>query len=285
MAIHCLYEDFFAFLKALDPDEEDSWELYQKLYFRPHRDFFGAYWKTFFPQMDLRALQGRVRKVRPGHYAALEHLVKQRKPGTIVAEVLPRCLALLPRFPEPDVYLMVGFFSADGFIVEVEGWPAIGIGLERFKDFRLLDVILAHEYCHYARRLALGSLPAPDQQTLGQKLLSEGLSVAFSRSVFPQRRLEDLLLMSRRRLNWCQQNEALLESTAREDMNSSCLVPLFFGSGKHGEDIPPRTGMYLGYRLVEQVLEEMGERGFEGLLGVADIISVLFADEQLNRDG
>lgn len=268
-----LYEDFFLFLESLNT-RKDTWEAYEEIYLRPHRDLFGTYWKTFFPQMDVRTLQDRVRQVRPGHYATLEHLVQKRRPEAIVQEVLPRCLALLPRFPEPDVYLMVGFFSADGFIVEVAGWPAIGIGLERFKDFRLLDIIVAHEYCHYARRLTLGTSPDPDQETLGHKLFSEGLSVVFCQRLFPRRKLEDHLLMSRRRLNWCQKNEASLASTARRELNTSRLVSMFFQRGKPGAGVPPRTGMYLGYRLVERALLERGEEAFEELLAASDIMAV-----------
>jgi hypothetical protein len=268
-----LYGDFFRFLESLNTGK-DSWEAYEEIYLRPHRNLFGTYWKTFFPQMDVRTLQDRVRQVRPGHYATLEYLVEKRKPEAIVQEVLPRCLALLPRFPEPDVYLMVGFFSADGFIVEVAGWPAIGIGLERFKDFRLLDIIVTHEYCHYARRLALGTSPDPDQETLGQKLLSEGLSVVFCQRLFPGRKLEDHLLMSRRRLNWCQKNEALLESMAKPELNSVAMVPVFFQRGKPEDGIPPRTGIYLGYHLVQRAAVERGEEAFEELLKAPDITAV-----------
>ncbi len=283
MAIHCLYEDFFQFLQALET-AQDPWEAYQNLYFRPHRDFFRVYWKTFFPQMDLRTLQDRVRRVRPGHYASLQQLISHSRPETIAQKVISKCLAMLPRFPAPDVYLLVGFFSADGFIVDVTGWPAIGIGLERYRDFHLLDIILAHEYCHYARRLALGVSPEPVTQSLARKLLSEGLSVAFARRIYPRRKLEDHLLMSRRRLNWCQKNEALLESMAQEDPGSPRLVSIFFGRGKPSANIPPRTGIYLGFRLVERVLEEKGEVTFEGLLGVEDITSLPFRDEGMGED-
>lgn len=282
MAIHSLYEDFFRFLKALET-AEDPWKAYQDLYFRPHKDFFGAYWRAFFPQMDLKTLQDRVRRVRPGHYVSLQQLVSHSRPEAIVEKVIAKCLTLLPRFPAPDVYLVVGFFSADGFTVDVTGWPVIGIGLERYRDFRLLNIILAHEYSHYARRLSLGSSVEPGSETLGRKLLAEGLSVAFSRHVYPRRKLEDHLLMSRRRLNWCRKNEALLESIAREDLGSSRLVPTFFGRGKPDVGIPPRTGMYLGYRLVERALEERGQGVLEGLGGVADITSILSADEGLDE--
>jgi hypothetical protein len=273
MAIFALYEDFFRFLETLE-SLEDPWTAYEEMYFRPHKDFFGAYWKAFFPLMDVRTLQDRVRQVRRGHYAALEHLIDQSEPEVIVQENLSRLRAHLPKFPEPDVYLMVGFFSADGFVINMEGGPAIGIGLERFQDFRLLDIILAHEYCHCARRRALGSSTETEPETLGQKLLSEGLSVYFSQRVYPKRRLFDHLLMSRRRLNWCQQNEALLKSMAGGELTSSRLVPVFFQRGKPGAGIPPRTGMYLAYRLVERALLERREEAFEELLTARDITAI-----------
>ncbi|KPL18690.1 MAG: hypothetical protein AMJ92_06755 [candidate division Zixibacteria bacterium SM23_81] len=277
MAVFPIYEDFFRFLEVLEVGE-DPWEVYEEMYFRPHKNFFGAYWRTFFPLMDVRTLQDRVRQVRRGHYAALEHLIGQSRPEDIVQENLSRCRAHLPRLPEPDVYLIVGFFSADGFVVNVNSRPAIGIGLERFKDFRLLDIILAHEYCHCARYLALGSCAETEPETLGQKLLSEGLSVYFSQRVYPQRRLFDHLLMSRRRLNWCQQNEQLLKTTAERELTSSRLVPVFFQRGKPGAGIPPRTGMYLAYRLVERALSEMREEEFEELLTTRDIMAIWPAD-------
>jgi hypothetical protein len=271
MAVHCLYQDFFRFLESLGAGG-DSWEAYRENYLQPHQDFFEAYWQTF-PLVDGETLRDRVAQIRRGHYSALEHLLNQKEPETIVEQDLLRCQKVLPRFPEPDVYLLVGFFSADGFIVVVGGWPAIGIGLERFKDFRLLGLILAHEYCHYARRLALGSFSF-EPETLGQKLLAEGLSAVFSQRIYPQRPLTDHLLMSRHRLNWCQKNEASLESTARRELDTSRLVPMFFQRGKPGAGIPPRTGMYLGYRLVERALMEREEGAFEELLKAPDITAV-----------
>jgi hypothetical protein len=265
MAIYPLYRDFFRFLQTLDSDG-DPWELYQKIYLGPHKRFLKAYWKSFFPQMDLGTLQDRVRRVSQGHYAALEHLIELNVPEVKTQDTLSRCLAHLPRFPEPDVYLMIGFFSSDGFVVEVEGWPAIGIGLERYKDFRLLDVILAHEYCHYARRLALGGSLRWGGETLAEKLLSEGLSVCFSQKIFPDRTLCDHLLMSPRRLNWCQANGQMLESIAQKEFTSTRLVPILFGRGDPGAGVPPRVGIYLGYRLVERMLKEEGEPSFEDLL-------------------
>ena len=275
-----IYRDFFRFLEVLET-VEDPWEAYQQQYIRPNRAFFGAYWQSF-PLFDERTLRGRVLQIKQGHYMVLEHLLAQIKPEEIVTESLSRCHALLPAIPEPDVFLMVGFFSADGFIVQVKGRPVIGIGLERFKDFRLLGLILAHEYCHYARRLILG---AAVEQTLGQKLLAEGLSVVFSQRAFPDRRLTDHLFMPPERLSWCRQNEAFLEALARPELGSCQMVPAFFLHGRPDAHIPPRTGMYLGYRLVQRALQERGEGGFEELLKAADIAAVWPTDGPVSEDG
>jgi hypothetical protein len=282
MPIHPIYEDFFRFLQVLDSAREDPWEAYQKFYFHPHREFFAAYWKTYFPQMDLVSLQDRVRQVRRGHYATLEHLLEQSNPEPIVQRGLKRCRARMPECSEPDVYLMVGFFSADGFTLKVMDRPVIGIGLERYRNFVLLDIILAHEYCHCARHLALGSFSASDPRSLGQKLLDEGLCTVFSRQVYPRRKLADHLLISTRRLDWCQRNEALLESMAGRELNSSRLVPVFFGWGQPDEGVPARTGMYLGYRLVERALAEMGPEAFHKLLAMQDIAAVWPAERGAN---
>jgi uncharacterized protein YjaZ len=117
-------------------------------------------------------------------------------------------------------------------------------------------------------------------ETLGQKLLAEGLSAVFSQRVFPERRLEDHLLLSRRRLTWCQNNEVQLETMISGEMSSPRLIAVMFGRGDPQVGIPPRTGIYLGYRIVERALEGRGEGGFEELLSVLDITSVFSADEQ-----
>jgi hypothetical protein len=284
MAVFSLYRDFFRFLQALEGDA-DPWEWYQKIYLDPHKKFFRAYWSAYFPQMDLGTLQDRVRRVRRGHYSALEHLLQQNDLERQVQEILARCLAILPSFAEPDVFIIIGFFSPDGFLVTIGGRPAIGIGLERFRNLRLVDIILAHEYGHYARRLALGYSPSSGPESLEQKLLSEGLSISVSRRVCPGRRLCDYLLMSPQRLNWCQENEARLMALARPELGSDRLVPVFFGCGQPDAGIPARTGLYLGHRLVERALQRMGWGAFKRLLAMPDIAALWPTEEGGDENG
>jgi hypothetical protein len=273
MAIFPLYRDFFRFLEAIETGQ-DPWPVYQDLYVRPHGDFFKAYWTTFFPHIDVGTLQDRIRRIRRGHYAILEDLIMENELDRKVAVTIGLCRKLLPEIPPPDVYLLVGFFSADGFIVWLGERPVIGIGLERYRDVRLLDIILAHEYCHYARHLALGTERLSPSDRLDRKLFSEGLSIHFSRQVFPRRPLCDHLLMSRRRLNWCQKNEEKLLALTRDRLHSDQLIPVLFGTGSVVDGIPPRAGMYLGYRLVEIVLGERGGPSFEKLLALSDVTAV-----------
>jgi len=273
MAIFPLYRDFFRFLEGMQADG-DPWEIYEEVYLRPHRDFLRAYWTAFFPGIDVATLRDRVRRVRRGHYAVLEHLVAGNDIDGAAAGVIELCRRRLPAIPEPDVYLMVGFFSADGFLVVLRGRPVIGVGLERYRDMRPLDIILAHEYGHFARQMILGSSRQGAAERLDEKLFSEGLSVHFSRQVFPGRSLGDHLLISRQRLNWCRENERILLELVRGRTGGDELIPALFGSGGLPRGLPPRTGMYLGYRLVEKVMAAGGGRSFEDLLALTDVAAL-----------
>jgi hypothetical protein len=204
--------------------------------------------------------------VRRGHYTVLEHLAAENDLDRKTAVTIELCRRLLPRIPEPDVYLMVGFFSADGFLVTLRGRPVIGIGLERYRDLRPLDIVLAHEYCHYARQTVLGDDRRSSEEHLGEKLFAEGLSVHFSRKVFPERPLSDHLLISRQRLNWCRENEPMMLDLIRGRLPGGELIPVLFGTQSLSHGLPPRAGMYLGYRLVEKMMEKKGEPDFQELL-------------------
>jgi len=273
MAIFPLYKDFFRFLRAIRAGR-DPWPVYQDFYIRPHRDFFRAYWAAFFPHLDVVTLQDRVRRVRPGHYTALSDLIAGSDLSRKIANTLELCQKRLPVVSRPDVYLVVGFFSADGFIVTLRGVPVIGIGLERYRDFHLLNIILAHEFCHFARHLALGLDRSGRSERLDRKLISEGLSVCFSRQVFPGRPLCDHLLMSRQRLNWCRRNEKMLLALIQDQPHSDQLTPVLFGTGGFSDGIPPRAGMYLGYRLVEDALIERGPEALADLLSIRDVSAI-----------
>ncbi|HID10060.1 MAG TPA: hypothetical protein EYP17_01990 [Candidatus Latescibacteria bacterium] len=232
MPVFPIYRDFLRFLEALSRGAP-PWEAYVEYYARPHRRFLGACWEAF--GIDEEALRARVERVRRGHYSLLEGLLWMEEPEDIVLRALGRCFRLTPPPEEPEVYLTVGFFSPDAFVLKVGGKPKIGFGLERFQDFRLLGLLVAHEYAHWLRRMLRGF---PEEENWGERLVSEGLAVFFSGRAFPGTPPYRLLRLPRARWNWCLENEALLwERVAHEVI--------------FGEELPPRTWTYIAYRLIQ----------------------------------
>ena len=133
MNVKPLYLDFFRFLDQMPGD--DPWASYQRLYLDPHEKFFQAYWKTF-DNFNLEQIRERVQQIKEGDYSLLRSSIQFQDPVPLAEEALRRCQSVLDLSQEPPVYLFVGFFSADGATVVVDGVPSIALGMERFKDFR-----------------------------------------------------------------------------------------------------------------------------------------------------
>ena len=93
----------------------------------------------------------RVEKTMHKHYSYLEELTKRNPPEVIVERSIRKCIRSIPLYEDVNIYIIIGFFSADGFTIKIKGKPIIGIGLERIQDFTNLDIITAHEYAHLVR--------------------------------------------------------------------------------------------------------------------------------------
>lgn len=267
MPLYLLYKDFVRFLQVLG-GKADPWECYQRHYLQAHQDFLFAYWHHF-RWMDLEQISQRVKRVRRGDYCCLETPPGGRPPEQIAQETLKRCQQIATATTEPEVYLFVGFFSADAFVMPLKGKPVIGVGLERFNDFSSLGIILAHEYCHWLRHCKIGDRPP----TLGNKLLSEGLAAVFSQLAFPNRPLHKYLFLSPERVSWCRQNLRLLLGLVQPEVESCRLTDLFFKEGN--SEIPPRTGNYLGYRLVMEYVKRSGRQTIGDLISTENIRDLL----------
>jgi len=252
MRIFSLYHDFFLFLEHISPNSE-KWEVYSEYYYKPHQDFFDCYFSCF-PALDFPALRRRVEKIKTGDYSWLKFLVSRCPPEKIIREAYERCTKIAFPLAEPDVYLLVGFFSPDGFIMNFREKPVICFGLERFKDFRLLKILFAHEYAHYFQHLNKGDVPEEDE--LKWLLISEGISTYFSRLAFPDQRLSDHFLFRRDRLNWCQENEGYLRKIHFSGKYTNQELREFYAKGNPDLEIPPRAGKYLGFIAVKKFLDQ-----------------------------
>ncbi|MBM4333493.1 MAG: hypothetical protein FJ117_20120 [Deltaproteobacteria bacterium] len=269
MPIKPLYLDFFKFLDHVEKD--DPWLSYQTLYIQPHQKFFEAYFGTF-EHFDPAQISERVRKIKAEDYSQLRALIQLQDPLALAEEALKQSRAILPLNPEPPVYLFVGFFSADGATLMVEGAPSIALGLERFKDFKDLALLVAHEYCHGAERLLLKSFSPAKERPLFYSIIAEGLSVLFSEMVYPEIPLHRHLFLTRERLQWCLENQEVLLELAGADLASEKLIPILFGPGDANAGIPPRVGYFvarqmLGHCLTHHGAEDFGREfpGFEEL--------------------
>jgi len=260
--VYSLYRDFFKFLEKIKLHKE-KWNIYFSFYYQPHEEFFENYYSRF-PLIDKATLKQRVEAIKASDYSRLKNLISVCNPEEIIKEAYERCIKVVLPNEKPEVYLLIGFFSPDGFVMNFRGKPVICFGLERFKDFSLLRLLFAHEYAHFL--LNLSSEEVPEEERLKWLLISEGLATHFSLSAFPGFRLSDHFLFGRDRLNWCQENEPFLREVFCSGKFSSKELMEFYDKGNPDLNIPPRAGKYLGFQAAKRYLGQARERNISLLL-------------------
>ncbi len=256
MKINSLYRDFFKFLEKITPQSE-KWKIYSRLYFKPHKEFLESYF-SHFPLIDSVNLKERVEAIKASHYSGLKDLVSACPPEKIVQEAYEECIRVLSPKEEPQVYLFIGFFSPDGFVIDFKGKPVVCFGLERFRDFSLFRILFAHEYAHYLLNLSRGEVP--EEKKIKWLLISEGIATCFSSVVFPRSRLSDHFLFRRDKLNWCQENEISLREIYCSGKYSGSDLLDFYMKGSPELKLPPGAGKYLGYQAVKKYLGQSQEK-------------------------
>ncbi len=272
--IHPLYIDFVRFLEELT-EETSPWPSYEKLYLTPHLHFLQVCWKTV--NLSPEMVRDRVRRIKRSDYSELLAMVHRVDLGKRAAEVLKKCSAILPG-PIPDVYLFVGFFSSDGFVVDLQGRWVIGIGLERFHQENSFGCILAHEYCHYylrSKRITTETIEA-------ETIFTEGASFVFSQLVYPDEPLYRHLFYSRSRFNTCLEREsATLRLIGGRTLHQ---VTDLLANGDNENAIPPRVGNYISYRLVKDFMKEQHDKDLTETLGRSDLVQSwnLYIADRLN---
>lgn len=253
--IRPVYKDFLRFLTALEGGEE-PWAAFWRLYLVPNARIFLLYWRSahFLP---LATLRERVRRIRPQHYGLLRTLEQVADLPGLAREGLRRALGVLPLPVPPEVYLLVGFFSPDGMVLEVDGGHAIVVGMERLKVASDLALIVAHEYGHVARK----TMGPKEPRTLLSCVVSEGLSSMLVRAVFPEAMFPRPLLFDRRRWNSLVSCEREAMAFLKENAPSTdpLLIRSFLDGGGPEGRFPPRVGRFVGYRLVEEMLHRTGK--------------------------
>jgi hypothetical protein len=262
LKIFSLYRDFFEFLDQKSFLAE-KWKTYHFMYYQPHREFLGTYF-THFPLLDTRSLRQRVEAIKMSDYSILRHLISICPPEKMVNETYVKCSKIMPPEEEPDVYLFIGFFSPDGFVMNYKKKPVICFGLERFKDFELLKILFVHEYAHFLLNQEREEIP--EEKRFQWLIISEGVAVYLSLQAFPNRKFSDHLLFTNDKLNWCQKNESYMrEKYFSKKLTSQELINLYI-QGDPNLDIPPRVGRYLGFQAVHKYVDHKAKSGIKDLL-------------------
>ena len=262
MRVHSLYKDFFKFLERNTP-QADKWTRYNSIYYRPHQEFLETYF-SHFPLIDFSNLIERVETIKSTDYSQLKSLISVCPPEPIIKEAYVKCRSFVSSEKEPAVYLIIGFFSPDGFVMNFRGKPVICFGLERFKNFKLLRILFAHEYTHYLLNMSRGEVPADLQ--FKWLLLSEGVGTYFSQLAFPEYGLSDHFLFRRDRLNWCQENEYFLRETYCSSRYSAEQLINLYKKGNTELNLPPHAGKYLGYMAIKGYLDQNREMNIGSVL-------------------
>lgn len=259
MPIHFLYKDFFRFIEAFDRGE-DAFSAFEEYYFKPHERFLSAYWKHF-KHFDKELIEKRVRVIKKGDYALIESILMVEKPEELCRKALKRCLETAEAFgaegvPEPDIYLFIGFFSADGVTLMLDDVPVIGFGLERYKSLREMPILIAHEFSHYLEKIKPGFFRTKktyEKGTLGEFLLSEGLAFHFSMKAFPERRVMEHLFLRRDVYNWCVEEEERLMKEI-EPMLDRTIEENSLYDIEGEKELVPRSLNYAAFKLAESLL-------------------------------
>jgi hypothetical protein len=277
MPINPAYRDFFMALGAIERGVE-VWAAYERFYLTPHRQVLAAYWRQCWDADDER-IRELVREIRPGDYRALREAIESADLERLAEDALQRCARLVD-LPEPQVDLLVGRFSPDGFLFDVAGEWHIGVGLERFAHFSTLPLFIAHEYGHYARRML-----APEPVTLADFLVAEGIAVAFGHAAYPELPLARHLRLTPRRIHEIRELEPVLWETLRPSLDSRDMD--VFAGVLHGarrwRGFPPRFGTCLGYWAVGHFAEGHGASAADR--GVLSADSTAVVDEYFRSSG
>ena len=274
--IRPIYEEFLDVVQSRDENGELT-----RRYLQPHSAFFRPYlafmsqgsmgWKEFTDQFEQHW------SVSSGHSARLKERLSGQDVERLIRSGYQRASRLLGPLRDVDAYVCVGLEMSNAFMVEVAGEPSVGIALEAYGrtfgtsyvDFEDILHVLPHELCHAVRARETGSLlrrffrkdpvTAFDGEPMHELVVEEGLAVSVGRAAAPDVPLARVLFYDPGDLRWCEENEPRLfeEFAAQRELSlDGKRYQRYFAYGEEGQDIPTRTGYYLGYKLVQRFLEK-----------------------------
>jgi hypothetical protein len=215
-----------------------------------HQDIFDVYYSGW-GDTTLRDQAADLVEEQASLVASRENHVT--RDAADAAERLQRMGLLSESIP---VVTMVGVHTANGWAALFHGRPTLFIALEYLNDSLGDTILVAHESAHAAHQLLN---PALATDTIGERLIGEGIATSISRKIHPSHPESEYFWFDDHHRNWiaeCEQASDAIVKTARDhlDQVDERVVERLF-SAKNTSSLPPRCGYSLADRLVDHFTE------------------------------
>jgi hypothetical protein len=222
--------DFDAFARSAFLESPTIREqLWKERYEAAHPEVFSSFYQRHGSTenratlvRDLSTVRKRVREAAPVE----RQLIEQVEPA--VQQALG-----VPASPSPQHVLLVGSFSTNADVGQLNDEVALFHCLEWFHDEEGMRVVVAHEDTHAWHQIALQANPPEDDPAW--MAFYEGLAIHASRTVVPGRPEEDYYWYGHggfaEWLPWCREHQDELLGQFRSALDDPGAVETWFGSG------------------------------------------------------
>ncbi len=252
MKIYHLYRDFFRFLKSLEV-EKNVWKSFREYYFDKYRDFLSVVWFKY-QNYSLKIIRDRVLSIKIGDYSDVEASLKLYDIESNTKLIINDCRKILYLPEVCHIYLFIGFFSPDAFVVKYRGRYVIVVGLERFHNFSKYPILLSHEYCHYVQNMISGELK---ENILIRRLVREGIAIYFTKLLFHSREDKlysfkpwDYVFMDKQTYNYLNERfETYIDELIEQNFNID--EDIFHGVTFR---FYPKAGYFIAFKIIERVV-------------------------------
>lgn len=285
-----LTSEFFDLLAAPDP------EAAYREYLERHRAVLASYWHNYVLDLDSPHAIEVIHRAVSADRTDLKVLLASHDVKGMVQEALQRADDLLQADRPTDCYLMVGLGAANAGELVVGGRGAIFIALEHFTGRAnpqtyglglapgMIPLWVGHEAAHVVRYTSprsrsemKGLIEAfggeydywmtGSRATLREHLINEGVAVHTAQQVTPGFEASHYFGYPRGQYRRLRELEAFLRRAVEPDLDLAGLgLRLRYLSGGmsaaartvNGKLLPERAGYYLGHRMAESAVREVG---------------------------
>ena len=285
-----LLPDFLAALQSSDPEA-----AYYR-YLEEYREILEAYWHNYVIEPTGPQFEEVVRDTVRADRGDLHSMLERTDVAGLARATAEQCTELLELDSDVDVLLMVGVGAANAGELVINGRGVAFVCVEHFTsvanpgsrglglDPELLPMWLAHEMAHCVRytsprsRSELRDLVADAggyysywdtgrRATLREHLVNEGLAVQASRAFSPGHAPWEYFGYTRRQYTRIRELESVFARSVIDDLDRTGLgLRLRYLSGGMSDEartvqryvLPERTGYFLGARMVEPAIANLG---------------------------